>query len=62
MSKEEIKTAINEMLENTSEPVLNEVFDYLKATEGKSTESVALSRNLKTILTEDSELLQRLAQ
>lgn len=62
MGKEEIKIAISEMLENTSEPVLNEVFDYLKAAEGKSSESVALSRNLRTILTEDRELLARLAQ
>lgn len=62
MSKEEMKIAISEMLENTSEPVLNEVFDYLKATEEKSTELVALSQNLRTILSEDSELLARLAQ
>lgn len=62
MSREEVKIAINEMLENTPEPVLNEVFAYLKSVEGKSSKSVSLSQNLRTILAEDSELLTRLAQ
>ncbi|MEO9870466.1 hypothetical protein [Ekhidna sp.] len=62
MSKEEVKTAISELLDNTSEQVLQEVFDYLKSVQGKSTESVSLSRNFRTILTEDKELLERLAK
>ncbi|MEP4533488.1 MAG: hypothetical protein ABJ004_10395 [Cyclobacteriaceae bacterium] len=62
MSREEVKTAINELLDNTSEQVLQEVFDYLKSVQGKSNESVFLSQNLRTILTEDKELLERLAQ
>lgn len=62
MSREDVKTAINVLLDNTSEQVLQEVFDYLKTVQGKSTESVSLSHNLRTILTEDKELLERLAQ
>lgn len=62
MSREEVKTAINELLDNTPEQVLQEVFDYLKSVQGKSNESVSLSQNLRTILTEDKELLERLAQ
>ncbi|WP_436515421.1 hypothetical protein [Ekhidna sp. To15] len=62
MSREEVKTAINELLENTPEQVLQEVFDYLKSVQGKSTKSVSLTQNLRTILTEDKELLERLAQ
>jgi hypothetical protein len=62
MSREEVKTAINELLDNTPEQVLKEVFDYLKSVQGKSNESVSLSQNLRTILTEDKELLERLAQ
>ncbi|MEQ8414118.1 MAG: hypothetical protein RIF36_22900 [Imperialibacter sp.] len=62
MSREEVKTAIQELLDNSSEQVLNEVFEYLKATEGKSSEAVSLSSHLRTILTEDKELLERLAQ
>jgi len=62
MSREEIKTAISELLDNTPEQVLQEVFDYLKSAQGKSNESISLSQNLRTILTEDKELLERLAQ
>ncbi len=62
MSRDEVKTAINELLENTSEQVLQEVFDYLKLVHGKSNESIVLSQNLRTILDEDKELLTRLAQ
>ncbi len=62
MSREEVKTAINALLDNTPEQVLQEVFDYLKSIEGKSDKSISLSKNLRTILTEDKELLERLAQ
>ncbi|MFY0654671.1 MAG: hypothetical protein JXQ96_21740 [Cyclobacteriaceae bacterium] len=62
MSRKEVKTAISELLDNTPEQVLQEVFDYLKSVQGKSNESVSLSQNLRTILTEDKELLERLAQ
>ncbi|MFY0605873.1 MAG: hypothetical protein JXR10_04105 [Cyclobacteriaceae bacterium] len=62
MSREEVKTAISELLDNTSEQVLQEVYDYLKSVQGKTNETVSLSQNLRTILTEDKELLERLAQ
>jgi hypothetical protein len=62
MSREEVKTAIKQLLDNTSEEVLKEVFDYLKTVNQKSQDSVTLSQNLRTILTEDKELLERLAK
>ena len=62
MSREEVKTAINELLEHSSEQVLQEVFEYLKSIDSESEHSVTLSHNLRTILTEDKELLERLAQ
>ena len=62
MSREEVKTAINQLLETTSEQVLQEVFDYLKSVQGKSEKTVSLSRNLRKILTEDKELLEKLAK
>ncbi len=62
MSREEVKTAINELLDNTPENVLEEVLEYLKSVEGKSNDSISLSKNLKTILIEDKELLERLAK
>ena len=57
-----MKSAINELLENTSEEVLNEVFEYLKTVKSKSDKSVSLSQNFRKILIEDKALLQRLAQ
>jgi hypothetical protein len=62
MSREEVKSAITEMLESTPEEALQEVFDYLKSVKDKSINSISLSNNLKTILTEDKELLERLAK
>jgi hypothetical protein len=62
MSKEEVKIAIKALLEETPEQVLQEVYDYLKSVQGKSEQSVSLSQHLRTILTEDKELLERLAQ
>ena len=62
MSREEVKTAIYQLLDETSEQVLKEVFDYLKSVQGKPTEAVTLSQHLRKILTEDKELLERLAQ
>jgi ERCC4-type nuclease len=62
MSREEVKTAINEILEKIPEEALQEVFDYLKSVQDKSTGSINLSKNLRTILNEDKELLDRLAK
>jgi hypothetical protein len=61
MSREEVKSAIHQLLENTSEEVLVEVLDYLKSAEDKSEKSIALSQNLRKILREDKKLLERLA-
>lgn len=61
MSREEIKTAINDLLDKTSDNVLSEVRDYLKLVKDKSAQTVILSQNLQTILTENKELLERLA-
>ncbi|WP_086543195.1 hypothetical protein [Algoriphagus antarcticus] len=62
MTRKEVKTAINALLDNTPEQVLQEVYDSLKSVQGKSDRSLALSQNFKTILAEDKELLKRLAQ
>ena len=62
MSREEVKTEISQLLENTTEQVLNEVLEYLKSVENKQSDSIILAQNLRTILSEDKELLERLAQ
>lgn len=62
MSREEVKTAINELLENAPEHALQEVFGYLKSVQEKPDSTVILSQNLRSIIAEDKELLSRLAQ
>lgn len=62
MSREEIKIAINKLLDNSTEQVLQEVFDYLKSLQGKPEKSVLLSNNLSKILTEEKDLLNKLAK
>lgn len=62
MSREEVKTAINELLDQSSEQVLMDVYDYLKAHDGKTDETIRMSKNLSQILKEDKKLLERLAQ
>ena len=62
MSRDEVKVAIDELLKNKPDQVLEEILEYLKAVEGKAISSISLSQNLRTILTEDAELLDRLAK
>lgn len=61
MSREEVKTAITELLDNSPEQALEEVYKYLKAVQESPSKSVALSQNLRKILSEDRELLKRLS-
>jgi len=62
MSREEVKSAITELLENSPEQALQEVLIYLKSIQSSPDKSVTLAKNLRTILTDDKELLKRLAQ
>lgn len=62
MEREEVKTAIYQLLDSTSEEVLQEVYDYLKTIQERPDRMLKLSRNMNTILAEDKSLLERLAQ
>ena len=62
MTTKEIKSEIQRTLDNIPETVLQDILDYLKLIQGKSADKVKLSRNLRDILTEDKELLERLAK
>lgn len=62
MGRNELKMAINEILEQTPDSVLNEVLDYLNSIRNKSEKTITLVSNLRTILNEDKELLERLAK
>ena len=62
MTTEEIKSEIQKTLDSIPENVLQDILDYLKLIQGKSADKIALSKNLRDILTEDKELLERLAR
>lgn len=62
MNTTEIKTQITKVLDNVPEDVLESVLDYLKSVINNSRDNIALSGNLRKILEEDKELLQKLAQ
>lgn len=61
MSTEEIKYEINKVLDNLSDNTLEELLKFLKGIEAKNS-SLLNPASLQKILTEDKELLQKLAQ
>jgi hypothetical protein len=62
MTTKDIKSEIQKSLDKVPESVLQDVLDYLKQVENQPIEKVNLTRNLRDILTEDNELLARLAK
>lgn len=58
----EIKEEINQIVETLPEDVLSDLLQYLRQIEKESADKIRLSLNLNTILTEDDDLLERLAQ
>jgi mRNA-degrading endonuclease RelE of RelBE toxin-antitoxin system len=62
MTTKEIKTEIQKSLEKLPENLLQDILDFLKKAEAQSTDSISLAKNLKSILKEDKELLERLAK
>jgi uncharacterized protein (UPF0335 family) len=57
-----VKQEITQIVNTLPNTVLSELLQYLRQVEKVSQEKMRLSLNLKTILTEDSELLERLAK
>jgi hypothetical protein len=62
MSKDEIKYEINKVLDHLPDNALQELLSYLKEIEGKQTVSLLDKTTIEKILTEDKNLLQKLAQ
>ena len=62
MSKDEIKYEINKVLDLLPDKALEDLLSFLKNLEDKSSDSLLDSSRFKRILTEDKELLQKLAQ
>lgn len=62
MSTAEIKTEIEKVLDAMPESVLESVLQYLKSVTVSKQQDIDFSNNLRKILSEDKELLQKLAQ
>jgi hypothetical protein len=62
MSKNEVKEQINKVLDNVSDEALESILNYLKELISKSEKDFILSNNLNKILSEDKEVLERLAK
>ena len=62
MSKDEIKYEINRVLDNFSDDALKELLSFLRQLEEKKDPVSVNAEILQTILSEDKELLAKLAQ
>ena len=62
MSTKEIKKEIQKSLDNVPDSVLQDILDFLKQAEKQPAGRLSLTKNLRDILTEDKELLERLAK
>jgi hypothetical protein len=62
MSKKEIKYEIDKVLDRFSDEALGELLAFLKELDSMKSRSVTLSSSLSKILSEDKELLTKLAQ
>lgn len=62
MTTKEIKSEIQKTLDKVPESVLQDVLDFLRQAENQPTDRLNLKRNLREIITEDKELLEKLAK
>ena len=62
MTTKEIKSEIHKALDNIPESALQIILEYLKELEGKTADQIKLANNLRDILAEDKDLLERLAK
>lgn len=58
----ELRQEIVQIVNNFPKEVLGELLQYLRQVEKTTAEKMRLSLNLNTILTEDRELLEKLAK
>ena len=62
MTTTQIKTEIQKVLNGVPENALQDVLDFLKELQSSSVEQIKLTNNLRQILVEDRQLLEKLAQ
>jgi len=62
MTKTQIQSEIQKALDSVPENVLQDVLDFLKELQDQTADKIRLTNNLRQILSEDRELLEKLAQ
>ena len=62
MTTSQIKSEIQKALDNIPENALWGILEYLKELEGKTENQIKLAKDLRDIVNEDKELLERLAK
>lgn len=62
MTTTQIKTEIHKVLDSVPESTLQDVLELLKELQSSTPQQIKLTCNLRRILTEDKELLEKLAQ
>ena len=62
MTTKELKSEIQKSLDNVPESVLEDILALLKQAAGQPANQLELTRNLRNILIEDKNLLERLAK
>ena len=62
MSKEQIKREINKVLDHLPDKTLQDILSFLKNIGSKQTLSIADDASLDKILSEDKDLLEKLAK
>jgi hypothetical protein len=62
MTKIQLQTEIQKVLDSVPESVLEDILAFLKELQNQPSDKVRLTSNLRQILAEDKSLLERLAQ
>ena len=62
MTHNQLKEEIQKVIDHMPDNVLEDALEYLKQLKISPSDTIELSKNLKRILSEDKELLQKLAQ
>lgn len=62
MTVSQLKNEIQNALDKVPESVLKDILNYLRDLQTKTKDQIEMSRQLKSILAEDRELLEKLAQ
>ncbi|MEZ4800281.1 MAG: hypothetical protein R2809_11010 [Flavobacteriales bacterium] len=62
MTKTQIQSEIQKVLDTVPESVLQDVLNFLRELQDQPAEKVRLTSDLRKILSEDKDLLEKLAQ